>query len=92
MHQKLDGKNVYVVDFDTMPELPIHGLTEAEAVFEKLLDRVGGYFRSNRRYTGDYAKALDDAIRTGVITEPGKYAIHLVRKTNSYEIFRVIED
>jgi hypothetical protein len=57
MLQTVDGLDVYVVDFDTMPELPITWNTLAEK---------------------PYAKALDDAIRSNIITEPGKYGIALV--------------
>lgn len=53
--QMVDDKIVYVVDFDTMPDLPITG-TDVER---------------------PYADALTEAIRTGVISEPGKYGIHV---------------
>lgn len=85
----IDKKPVYVVDFDTMPELPIYGRTPGELAYDMALRMAGG--RSPDTRGGLYAKALNDAIETGVITEPGKYAIHLVRSENRYEIYRVIE-
>jgi hypothetical protein len=44
------------------------------------------------RRRGTYAEALTNAIENGIITEPGKYGIHLVPGTNDYEIFNIIED
>lgn len=38
-----------------------------------------------------YADALDTAIRTGVVTEPGKYAINVTDSGKNYTIFRVNE-
>ena len=92
MNQVIDGKSLYIVEFDTMPELPITGLTEAEAMYEKIMNRVKGIFRTDRRTTGRYAEALDLAIRGGVITKPGKYGIYLVPGTDNYEIYDIIED
>lgn len=54
--QIVDGTEVFVVDLEALPELPITWSTAEEE---------------------PYAKALDHAIRTGVITEPGKYGIEL---------------
>ena len=36
-----------------------------------------------------YAQALDAAIRTGVIVEPGKYAIELVEEL--WQVFQIFE-
>lgn len=91
MHQKIDGKNLYIVEFDTMPELPITGLTEAEATYEKIMDRVKGILRTDRVRNGRYAQALDLAIRGGVITKPGKYGIHLIPGTDNYDIYDIID-
>lgn len=85
MHQVIDRKAVYVVEFDTMPELPITGLTEAEKMYRIL---VGGTLLPKRI---TYAEALTDAIETGIITEPGKYGIHLVPGTADYEICKITD-
>lgn len=68
MVQRIEGKEVYVVNFDTMPELPITASTLDEA---------------------PYALALETAIRGGIITEPGKYGIHL--DGTNYTIYRILE-
>lgn len=92
MHQVLGKKSVYVVDFDTMPVLPITGLTDGESTYNKLLNMLGGSILVNRRQgQGRYAKALTNAIETGVITEPGKYGVHLVPGTDNYEIYKINE-
>jgi hypothetical protein len=67
MRQIIDGYDVYVVEFDTLPERPIIWTFEDEK---------------------PYALALGHALRTGVITEPGKYGIH---KPMSYSIFTIKE-
>jgi hypothetical protein len=96
MMQTIDGKRVYVVEFDTMPELPITGLIKEEAVYESALSRargfIHGFFDPNFRKTGVYAEALNAAIETGVITEPGKYGIHIDTKTNCWNVFKIIEE
>jgi|1186.fasta_scaffold767150_2 hypothetical protein len=69
MIQKLNGLWVYVVEFDTLPELPVLGFG-----VEK-----------------DYAEALTAAIRTGVITEGGKYAIHLSQNNTHYDVYKILE-
>lgn len=96
MHQVIKGKAVYVVDFDTMPELPITGLTAGEQAYvdiRKKLFPLGAPLLLGdagwRRPT--YAQALTRAIEDGVITEPGKYGIHLVPGTEDYEIYTIIE-
>jgi hypothetical protein len=71
MFQVVDGKSVYVVDFDELPKRPIH-----EGDIPELRP---------------YAKALDDALKTGIITEPGKYGIWINTAETRYEIFKIIE-
>jgi hypothetical protein len=56
MLQTVDGTEVFVVDLEALPELPITW---------------------NNAEEEPYAKALDHALRTGVITQPGKYGIEL---------------
>jgi hypothetical protein len=98
MMQYIDGKFVEVVEFDTMPNLPITGLTEDEQRGEQY--KVAFAHLGGREYeprtTGDYANALTDAIRTGVITKPGKYGIHIipanVGNDMRYEIYEIKED
>lgn len=109
----MNGKKVYIVDLmPELPELPIVGWLPGEEEFEKLLGGIG--IKSNGAHTlarpsgvgrtkSDYATALQDAIETGVITEPGKYAIEVVRAsglewgapndgtTHSYNIYVVNE-
>lgn len=98
MMQVIDGKTVYVVEFDTMPELPIIGMTENEAQqawYRKFVEKVTGrLYLLPHHGTGNYARALTDAIETGVITEPGKYGIHINFTTKTrwnYNIFKIIE-
>lgn len=43
------------------------------------------------RYLRPYADALDAAIRTGVITKPGKYGIYIDHVTNRWEVHLIIE-
>lgn len=54
MLQTIHGVTMFIVDFDTMPEMPILWSNEEEK---------------------PYALALNAAITTGIITEPGKYGI-----------------
>jgi hypothetical protein len=94
MLQIIGGKTVYVVKFDTMPELPITGLTEQEAGYKNILSKIIGNLNGllvNMPRTSAYANALTNAIATGVITEPGKYGIHLVTGTANYEIYKIVE-
>lgn len=95
MLQEIEGKTVYVVDFDTMPELPITGLTEHEAGYNtflaKIVGNLNGLLCTITQRTSPYALALTNAIETGVITEPGKYGIYLVPGTLNYEIYRIME-
>ena len=94
MFQVIEGKSCYVVEFDTMPELPITGLTVEERTYQGILAYAqalaGGWV--DRAMNGLYARALTHAIETGVITEPGKYAIHIENSTTvAYAIYRVDE-
>jgi len=93
--QVVDGKLVEVVEFNALPPLPIHGLTEAERVYETARSMANGYFspRFDPTFptTGRCAEALDDAIRSGIITEGGKYAIHIVPGEDRYEIYGVTD-
>lgn len=96
MLQTIDGREVYVVEFDTMPELPITGLTEEEeqiAWYHKLLNMAGGVlgFHTYVPTTGDYAYALNSAIMSGMISEPGKYGIHVDKKNQRWDVFKIIE-
>ncbi len=70
MLQTVQGKLMCVVEFDTMPELPITGIG----------------------WEAPYAKGLTEAILTRVITEPGKYGIHVDYETNRWEAHRIIEE
>ena len=58
MLHRIDGIDVYVVEFKTIPELPITPGADPEL--------------------WPYADALSQAIQTNVITEGGKYGIHVV--------------
>lgn len=86
MYQVIKGVPVYVVEFDTMPEMPITRLTAGEFAYKVL---TAGNIIMQPRIS--YAIALTNAIETGVITEPGKYGIHLVPGTYNYEIYKVEE-
>jgi hypothetical protein len=96
MLQKIGDLVVYVVEFDTMPELPITGLTVGEQAYEEMTQRASYPHGTmamvdalvGRRIT--YAEALTDAIECGIITEPGKYGIHLGPRRD-YEIYKIIE-
>lgn len=96
MMQTIAGKTVYVVEFDTMPELPITGLTERESEYYSFLRKIFGNLNGllmdfTMRNESKYAEALTDAFETGVITKPGKYGIHIDSKTNRWEAFKIIE-
>jgi hypothetical protein len=98
MHQVIEGKAVYVVEFDTMPELPITGLTDREEALQHLLYEAAYPHGPQATLVGLFTKdlptiaqALTDALETGVITEPGKYGIHLVAGTTNYEIYKIVE-
>jgi hypothetical protein len=99
MYQVINGKPMEVVDFDTMPELPITGLTSGEQAYRNTLSVVAGGLDRAYSTLGNaalsritYAQALTHAIETGVITEPGKYGIHLIPGTKDYEIYKIIEE
>jgi hypothetical protein len=89
MHQVIDRKSVYVVEFDTMPELPITGLTHGERMYANLVGHGSNNFLIQGKIR--YAEALTHAIETGVISEPGKYGINLVPGTANYEIYAIQE-
>jgi hypothetical protein len=93
MLQVIEGKTVEVVDFDTMPELPITGLTDSETRDRQIVSALMGFEKAleflNTRMT--YAQALTDAIKTGFITEPGKYGIELHHTNRTYTIHKIIE-
>ena len=92
MLQLVDKKLFYVVDFDTMPELPIESLSKAEKMYMNLVQFASGTLGALvvRDTKILYARALTNAIETGIITEPGKYGIYL-SPSGSYEIFKVVE-
>ena len=96
MLQVIEGKTVFVVDFDTMPELPVTGLTPEEQVYEDMLYAASyphGPSATLAKLCGStltYAQALTNAIETGIITEPGKYGIQK-KPLNSYEIHKIVE-
>jgi hypothetical protein len=91
MYQKVDGLYMEVVEFDTMPELPITGLTEMEAKVDYLQKMAA--FNANTPYrtpfTGRCAEALTSAIQDGIISEPGKYGIHI--QGSQYTIYNILE-
>lgn len=96
MMQTIAGKTVYVVEFDTMPELPITGLTEEESEYRMFLGRMFGNLNGlladfTMRNESKYAEALTDAIETGVITEPGKYGIHIDQQNNRWDVYKIVE-
>lgn len=68
MLQIVDGREVYVVEFDTVPELPITWNSDEEE---------------------PYAKALHAAIENGLITEPGKYGIHVETSEGPMPIYNI---
>ncbi len=101
MMQTIEGTRVYVVDINCDPKtlLPIHGLTEEEKTYQDHLDRITGGNRlgtllPHRPRDGEYARALNHAIETDVITQPGKYGIYIWHedKRLNYEIFAIFED
>lgn len=93
MLQTINGKTVYVVEFDTMPTLPITGLTEEEQAYNLILQVLCGGHAPHHvlTHTSKYADALNQAFEMGIITEPGKYAIHIHHEEGSFDISRVVE-
>lgn len=96
MLQVIDNVTVEVVDFDTMPVLPITGLTAGEQAYKDLCFAASyphgiGATLAAQSKSMTYAEALTHALETGVITEPGKYGIHLIPGTFSYKIYQIIE-
>lgn len=96
MLQIIEGKSIYVVDFDTMPQLPITGLTEEETIYQNMLSMARGFINANfdpdYPKTGEYAKILTEAIETGIITEPGKYGIYIDREAQKWEVNKITEE
>lgn len=86
MLQVIGRKTVYVVDFDTMPEMPITGLIFGEHIYKKCTEGA-----TLLRHHISYAQALTHAFEEGIITEPGKYGIYLVPGTDNYEIYTIVE-
>lgn len=80
MFQTIQGRPVYVVDLPTIPELPIYAINEPALPAHNYKTRLA-----------DYAVALNEAIRTGVITEPGKYAIEINEADKTWNIYTVNE-
>jgi len=91
--QQLNGMTVMVVDFDEMPELPIRGNNYfARLKYKMITSAFGGAMLSDRKDKSDhYAEALTLAIKNGIITQPGKYAIKLSEDLWNYEIYTVTE-
>ena len=94
MYQEVNGIWMEVVDLKVMPELPITGLTEHEAMehsqyirFVNTAAWVHAYARWEVSFSslpnalpasGKVARALTAAITDGLITEPGKYGIEII--------------
>lgn len=96
MYQKIQGIWMEIVDFDTLPELPVTGLTDSEATYEVILSKARGFihptFDPQFPRTGKTALALTNAIETKIITEPGKYGIQLIPGTLEYVVHTIIEE
>lgn len=94
MYQQVQGIWMEIVDFDTLPELPIYGLTEQEATYATFLSKARGFihriFDPSWTQNGRCAEALTHAIETGVISGPGKYGIHFT-STNDYQIYKITD-
>lgn len=96
MLQTIDNKTVYVVEFDTLPELPITGLTPEEKAYNDFV-YLASYPHGPQgtlaalSTSPTYAEILTDAIQTGVITEPGKYGLYRKPGTREYEIYTINE-
>lgn len=96
MLQNIDGKLVYVVEFDTMPELPITGLTEDELLYEQILNENSGGNQTmvtlaSLRKGMTYAQILTEAIEVGIITKPGKYGLQKDHEHQRWEVFEIVE-
>lgn len=82
-----------VVDLAEMPQLPITGLTESEAFYQRLIFTPNLSLGSLGPQGRTIAKALTNAIETGIISEPGKYGVHWCGPGSlSYEIYKIVED
>lgn len=101
MQQTINGKSVFVVEFDTMPVLPITGLTDEETLnermYENIIKRVTGHNQngllghSTKMWCMTYAEILTVAIEKGVITEPGKYGLYKDMANRRWEVFVINE-
>lgn len=93
MLQSIQGKVVEVVEFDTMPELPITGLTAGERMYKTFTQPFGAGLGLLGGTCGmiTYAEILTAAIETGVISKPGKYGLHRIPGTQCWEAFEIIE-
>jgi hypothetical protein len=93
MLQRIEGKVMEVVDLDEMPQLPITGLTESEATYQRMVGTPYLSLGSLAPQGRTVAKALTNAIETGIITEPGKYGVHWCGPGSlSYEIYKIDEE
>lgn len=97
MYQQIQGIWMEIYDFDTMPPLPVYGLTDFERECKNLIEAYD-YPNENTREEKlmlfwrqfKHAEALTQAIREGIITEPGKYGIQIVADTE-YVVHKIIE-
>jgi hypothetical protein len=78
--QKIQGRNVYVVDLPEIPQLPIYAINRPA---------LPAY--NYKPELAPYAEALDAAIRQGIVSQPGKYAIEIDKSMNTWQIFAVQE-
>ena len=99
MYQQVNGVWVEVFEFDTMPGLPVYGLTEFEREQKEKLESMPFPSEEIREdalksfwQQFKYAEALTKAIDDQVITEPGKYGIEIKPRTNEYVVYKIIEE
>jgi len=102
MYQEVNGIWMEVLEFKVMPELPVTGLTEHEAMeharyvrFVNTAAWVWAYARWEVSFnslanmlpeSGRVARALTAAIESGLITEPGKYGIEIINN-QKYNVY-----
>lgn len=101
MQQTINGKSVFVVEFDTMPVTPITGLTDEETrnerMYDNILKRVTGWNQNGllghttKMWCMSYAEILTAAIETGVITTPGKYGLYKDVENRRWEVYVINE-
>lgn len=48
-------------------------------------------YSDENRFLRPYADALDDAIRSGIVKDPGKYGIWMNLLRTRYEIYKIVE-